>query len=251
MEATTLTLLHRALRQGRVVVCEGAASTILGPDPEPQSLTELHRRYVMAGARMLTACTFAVADPAHILHTVQAARTVVQDTDGCIVTALAGGLRGADAVAQLRTLAASGADAILYETVYDCNLADEILSEAAIEIPLMLSATFTDSLTLPSGESAADFAALAKRHKAIAAGANCGDSMDATLRGAEMLRGAAPMLIVRPSAGIPDSHGRYPLDPQQWADALSTLRGVIAGGCCGTTPEHIAAFVRTLNRKTS
>lgn len=251
MMTSAVTQLYRALRQGRVAVCEGAASTILGPDPEPRPLTALHRRYVAAGARMLTACTFSVADPDHIRRAVEAAHAAAHDTSGCIVAGLAGGLKGTDAVAQLRALDVSGVDAILYETVYDCALADDILSVAAIKTPLMLSAAFTASLTLPSGESAAEFAALARRHNAIAAGANCGDSMEATLGGARMLRDAAPMLIVRPSAGIPDSHGRYPLGPDEWAEALRPLRGVIAGGCCGTTPKHIAALVRHMNRKTS
>ncbi len=52
-------------------------------------------------------------------------------------------------------------------------------------------------------------------------------------------------LFVRPNAGTPDAQGVYPHTPAEMATKLPTLlaAGVrMVGGCCGTTPAHIAAF---------
>ncbi len=250
MEQVSATLQHmdHALRQGRVVVCDGAASTLLGPSPGRDALLRLHREYVEAGAELLTTCTFSERSPRAIAGAVGAA---LEAAGGHMpVAGLIGGLGPEDSAIQAAALEEAGVDLLLYETIYDCELAEATL--AAIgprRLPIILSATFTDGLTLPSGHTPERFAALARRHGAIGVGANCGASLRSTLRAAEALRGCARWLIIRPSAGIPDASGHWPLGPDEWAAPLSLSGGAVIGGCCGTTPGHIAALRRLIDCK--
>ena len=62
------------------------------------------------------------------------------------------------------------------------------------------------------------------------------------------LRRDARLVTCHPSAGLPDEAGRYPYEPDAFAQAVAayTAAGLvdIVGGCCGTTPAHIAALAR-------
>ena len=65
-----------------------------------------------------------------------------------------------------------------------------------------------------------------------------------------MIRRLGPLVTYYPSAGLPDGHGRYPIAPDDFARrvaayAAAGLAGVV-GGCCGTTPEHVAALARAV-----
>jgi methionine synthase I (cobalamin-dependent) len=59
-------------------------------------------------------------------------------------------------------------------------------------------------------------------------------------------------IAIQANAGLPEDRGGelvWPEDPETWADGAATLRDVgvgLIGGCCGTTPEHIAALRRRL-----
>jgi len=249
MERGSVILQHidHALRQGRVVVCDGAAFTMLGPDPGREALLRLHREYVEAGAEMLTASTFAERSPGAIA---EAAGAALEAAGGRMpVAGLIGGLGPEESAVQVAALEEAGVDLLLYETIYDCELAEATLAAIGTRLPIILSATFTDGMTLPSGHTVEQFASLVRRHGAIGAGANCGASLSSTLRAAEALRGCARWLIVRPSAGIPDASGRRPLGPDEWAAPLKLVGGAIVGGCCGTTPGHIAALRRLIDCK--
>jgi 5-methyltetrahydrofolate--homocysteine methyltransferase len=83
---------------------------------------------------------------------------------------------------------------------------------------------------------------------AKAIGVNCGQEidMDDLLEIVQRYRTVTDLpLFVRPNAGTPDAQGRYPRSPEAMAAKLPALlaAGVtMVGGCCGTTPAHIAAF---------
>ena len=90
-----------------------------------------------------------------------------------------------------------------------------------------------------------------------ALGANCGRSLaDAAQLTSEFLdAGLTLPLWIKPNAGVPQIVADavvYPEDPESFASAVATFaeRGArIVGGCCGSTPEHLAALHRALDRQ--
>jgi 5-methyltetrahydrofolate--homocysteine methyltransferase len=84
---------------------------------------------------------------------------------------------------------------------------------------------------------------------AVVLGSNCGTGIDAMIAVTREFRGHAALpLLVRANAGLPEiSAGavRYPESPEFFADrvpALVAAGAQIVGGCCGTTPRHVAAI---------
>jgi len=79
-------------------------------------------------------------------------------------------------------------------------------------------------------------------------GLNCGTGPEGLSGRLAALRGHARLVSCHPSAGLPDQSGRYPYAPDAFADIVAgyAATGVadIVGGCCGTTPAHVAALVR-------
>ncbi len=151
------------------------------------------------------------------------------------------------------------ADGLLLETF---NARNPISCTVAIidetkgpERPLLLSFAFKgDSLTRRT--EAVDCAHVAKMLGASALGANCGAEMDIDdlLEIVQVYRRHTELpLFVRPNAGTPvrtASGWEYPRSPEYMTDKLWPLleAGVtMVGGCCGTTPAHIAAFRRVVD----
>lgn len=151
------------------------------------------------------------------------------------------------------------ADGLLLETFNACNpigcAVATIDETGGPKPPLLLSFAFTgDSPTRRS--EAVDCAHVAKLLGASALGANCGAEMDIDdlLEIVQVYRRHTELpLFVRPNAGTPErtaSGWEYPRSPEYMADKLWPLleAGVtMVGGCCGTTPAHIAAFRRVVD----
>ena len=134
-----------------------------------------------------------------------------------------------------------------------------------VETPLLLSLTYRRSssgqLVTHSGHAPETFARHAERSGVAALGVNCGRDIDM----GDMIeiirryrRETDLPLFARPNAGTPTKHGEewtYPYTAEEMAARLPELldAGVsIVGGCCGTTPAHIAAFrtvIEAWNRK--
>lgn len=152
-----------------------------------------------------------------------------------------------------------GVDGILFETWSD----PRVLSAMAyafhrvveVEIPLLLSLTCHrppgGRLVTFSGHSPETFARHAERHGVAALGVNCGRDieMDDVIEIIRRYRRFTDLpLFARPNAGTPIKQGDqwiYPHTPEAMAARLPELleAGVcMIGGCCGTTPAHIAAF---------
>ncbi len=126
---------------------------------------------------------------------------------------------------------------------------------AEVEAPLLLSLTYRRSsaggLRTISGHAPETFARHAERHGVAALGVNCGRDidMDDIIEIICRYRGVTDLpLFARPNAGTPTKQGAYwiyPHTPEAMAARLPELlaAGVsMVGGCCGTTPAHIAAF---------
>jgi methionine synthase I (cobalamin-dependent) len=150
-----------------------------------------------------------------------------------------------------------GADAILLETCSSprARYALRRLNKMAKKLPLLLSMTYlrdgtSGRIVTFSGHSPEWFARRGGDYGLAALGVNCGRDigMDAVIEIVRRYRAVTDLpLFARPNAGTPTRDGDrwvYPLTPQAMAARLPELleAGVsMVGGCCGTTPEHIAA----------
>jgi len=153
-----------------------------------------------------------------------------------------------------------GVDILLVETVFDTLNAKaaihallSIFEEKGARWPIMISGTIVDNAgrTL-SGQTPAAFLASVAHAKPFAVGLNCSLGVEALLSKAEDMAAISPFaLSVYPNAGLPNAEGGYDESPGLFAAAFSRFaREVglnIAGGCCGSTPAHIAAMAAALS----
>lgn len=156
---------------------------------------------------------------------------------------------------QIEALAAGGADFILIETVFDtlnakAGIAATLQAEAAIgrELPLMLSMTLTDlSGRNLSGHTVEAFWYAVRHARPVTIGLNCSFGAAQLRPHVRTLSAIADTLVmVYPNAGLPNELGAYDELPDttaalvgEWAEAGQVN---ILGGCCGSTPAHIAAM---------
>jgi homocysteine S-methyltransferase len=158
---------------------------------------------------------------------------------------------------QIAALAEAGADLIIVETQYDLYELLEAVGAAreVCDLPVVASVTFTrDDRTL-LGDSPRRAARLLLESGAYVIGANCSGGPAQLLRLAQQIRQVAPQipLALMPNAGWPEQvSGRimYPATPEYFAEyavAFARAGASLVGGCCGTTPAHIAAMRRALD----
>jgi 5-methyltetrahydrofolate--homocysteine methyltransferase len=155
---------------------------------------------------------------------------------------------------QVAALAAAGADAICVETMTDIAeavLAIEAVKAEARGLPVFATMTFDvtprGAFTVMGNDVAVACARLGEAG-ADAVGANCGAGAAAmTIVAREFARATTLPLIFQPNAGLPqhrDGLLTYPQQPTAFVAEATSLAelAVIIGGCCGTTPAHIAAL---------
>lgn len=252
---------------------------------QPDRVGAIHRRYVDAGCDMVTTNTFQATRTALAMHglaervvdinraAAELARRAVGDDVWVLgdVGPFGGFLEpmGDVTVEQLRdifteqitALYDGGADAAIIETMSDPSESATaiIAAKTAGDKPVLATFAFQKAgdrvLTMMGTDPAAAVSA-AIDAGADLVGANCGTGLDLDdyARLAERLvdaAGAAPV-ILQANAGSPvqrDGKTVFPATPNDMARAVRRFRdaGVrLLGGCCGTTPEHLAAMRRAL-----
>ena len=160
---------------------------------------------------------------------------------------------------QVVALAEGGADFILIETIFDtlnakAAIAATLEAEAKVgrELPLMISMTLTDlSGRNLSGHTVEAFWYAVRHAKPLTIGLNCSFGATQLRPHVKLLSEIADTLImVYPNAGLPNELGAYDELPettaglvQEWAEAGQVN---ILGGCCGSTPAHIAAMAKAV-----
>jgi 5-methyltetrahydrofolate--homocysteine methyltransferase len=158
---------------------------------------------------------------------------------------------------QVEALIDGGVDILLVETVFDTLNAkaglfaiQEVFEERNIELPIMVSGTITDASgrTL-SGQTAEAFLISLSHVALLSIGFNCALGAETMKQYIEVLAKKAPFYVsAYPNAGLPNEFGQYDESPefmgQQVEKFMSEGLVNIIGGCCGTTPEHIAEFYR-------
>src|SRR5262245_35864661 len=156
---------------------------------------------------------------------------------------------------QVRGLIDGGVDLLLPETTFDtlnlkgCLFAiEKVFSEKNTRLPVFASVTITDrSGRTLSGQTLDAFLASISHARLMAVGINCAFGPDLmTPFVEELARTSAFFTFAYPNAGLPNEFGGYDLGPDDMANALESWAREgwlnLVGGCCGTTPEHIAAI---------
>jgi 5-methyltetrahydrofolate--homocysteine methyltransferase len=163
-------------------------------------------------------------------------------------------LRAAYAEA-IRGLIDGGADLLLFETITDTlNVkagtfaAEEVFEEKGVTLPIMISGTITDrSGRTLSGQTPTALLNSVEHAEPFTVGLNCAlGAEEMRPHIAEISRAADTLVCAYPNAGLPNELGEYDETPEHMATTLGEFArsGLvnIVGGCCGTTPEHIAAI---------
>ena len=161
---------------------------------------------------------------------------------------------------QVNALIEGGVDFILIETVFDTLNAKagimavlEAQDALGRDVPLMISMTLTDlSGRNLSGHTVEAFWCAVRHAKPVTIGLNCSFGAEQLRPHVKLLAGIADTLImVYPNAGLPNELGEYDELPdetaafvREWAQAGQVN---ILGGCCGSTPQHIAAIGRVVD----
>jgi 5-methyltetrahydrofolate--homocysteine methyltransferase len=156
-----------------------------------------------------------------------------------------------------RGLLDGGADILLVETVFDTLNAkaalfaiNRLLEERRIDVPIMISATITgESGRLLSGQNLEAFCASVLYANPWSVGLNCFFNAQNPLPHLRLLAETLPCFVsAYPNAGLPNQFGRYEETPDIMAADIEKYfeEGLvnIIGGCCGSTPAHIAAIAK-------
>ncbi len=163
---------------------------------------------------------------------------------------------------QIRGLIAGGADLILIETIFDTLnakaaifAAEEVFEETGLILPVMISGTITDlSGRTLSGQTPTAFWHSIRHARPLTVGLNCALGADAMRPHlAELSEVADTLICAYPNAGLPNEMGAYDETPAMMAAQIGGFadEGLvnIVGGCCGSTPEHIAAIAEAVAGK--
>ncbi|MGP8192942.1 MAG: methionine synthase [Methylovirgula sp.] len=148
-----------------------------------------------------------------------------------------------------------GAEIILIETIFDTLNAkaafagvDETFEKIGRRLPVMISGTITDlSGRTLSGQTPTAFYYSLRHANPLSIGLNCAlGAREMRAHLAELARIADTLICAYPNAGLPNEFGLYDESPDYMASLIGEFAesGLvnIVGGCCGTTPEHIAAI---------
>ncbi|MBM3123729.1 MAG: bifunctional homocysteine S-methyltransferase/methylenetetrahydrofolate reductase [Chloroflexi bacterium] len=250
---------------------------------QPSSVADIHREYIEAGAQVIITNTFGAnrfklgkhglqEQVAEINRAgVELARRVIAASYKDVLIAGDVGPLGvriapfgrvkpeearAAFVEQMRALKEAGADLILIETMSDLYEIQEAIRAAreSSTLPVAATVTFTrDDRTL-LGDDPIMVARTLAQAGAEVIGVNCSGGPSQLLRILKQMKQAVPegKFWVKPNAGWPEQVGgriMYPADPEYFGEYAVSLResgANVIGGCCGTTPQHIAAMKRAL-----
>ena len=280
-----LTSRSRLLFDGAMGTMLQARGLKPGENPEafclanPETLRGIHADYLKAGADVLTTNTFGGTRfklPPDIpvaefnRRMAQAARAAAEAAGRHVFVAGSVGPTGKflrplgdlsfeDMVAafqeQIRGLLEGGIDLVLAETQFDIAEARAVVMATRREcgLPVAVSMTYEAGVTLTGSDVAVCAATLANMGVDLI-GMNCSAGpVEMRAAVAELLRLCPAPVMVQPNAGLPTlENGQtvFPLPPAEFAvltAAFAAEGAQVAGGCCGTTPDHIAALRREID----
>lgn len=162
---------------------------------------------------------------------------------------------------QAKGLIDGGADALLIETIFDTLNAkaaafavQEFFDEIGKQYPIMISGTITDASgrTL-SGQTTEAFLISLSHVPLLSIGLNCALGAKQLRPYLKVLDSESPFFVsAYPNAGLPNEFGHYDQTPDEMAAEIEEYlkEGLvnIVGGCCGSTPDHIAAIAKVASK---
>ena len=279
----------------RRLYCDGGMGSLLqaaglaaGELPErwnlshPEVITDVHRKYLAAGADIMTTNTFGANRlkydgdgelKAIVEAAVANAKKAVEEAGrGYVALDLGptgkllkplGDLPFETAVSLYKEVvsigAAAGADLVLIETMSDSyELKAAVLAakesgfkpETGERLPIFATVIYDEKGKLLTGGNVESTVALLEGLGVDVLGVNCGlgpEQMKGIVK--DILEVSSTPVLVNPNAGLPRSeNGKtvYDVDPKDFAavmEEIVKMGAVITGGCCGTTPDHIHAMV--------
>lgn len=279
----------------RRLYCDGGMGSLLqaaglaaGELPErwnlshPEVITDVHRKYLAAGADIMTTNTFGANRlkydgdgelKAIVEAAVANAKKAVEEAGrGYVALDLGptgkllkplGDLPFETAVSLYKEVvsigAAAGADLVLIETMsdsYELKAAVLAAKEAGFKpetgerLPIFATVIYDEKGKLLTGGNVESTVALLEGLGVDVLGVNCGlgpEQMKGIVK--DILEVSSTPVLVNPNAGLPRSeNGKtvYDVDPKDFAAVMKEIvkmGAVITGGCCGTTPDHIHAMV--------
>ena len=235
----------------------------------PDVLQNLQRRYVAAGSQLVYAPTFTASRIYRKAPVAELNRRLVAVSREAAGEAFVAGdvtTVGRPEIPyeemldnyreQIEALAEAGVDAIAIETMMGLPETTAALeaARAVCDLPVLCTFSVSSDGMLYFGGSVLEAAQTLEALGADAVGVNCSSGPDQLESVIRNLREAVSLPIVaKPNAGLPviDDAGRavYPMEPAAFGESMRRLivaGASIVGGCCGTTPEHIAALAGVL-----
>ena len=289
--------LREAFNQ-RILLLDGAMGSMLMKGnndylslTDPETILDLHRRYVDAGADVITTNTFSSQRISqhdyHLDDQIEAMnRTAVRlarraaseaqgrqvfvlgdvgptskmlsmsdDADNPAARSITFDQLEAAYLEQIQVLVEEGVDGILIETIFDTLNAKAAISACmkagAPEILLSMTVSDASGRTL-SGQTVEAFVTSVQHANPLCVGLNCGLGADGMLPYLRQMSACAPTFVsCHPNAGLPNAFGAYEDTPEdmvrQMKPYLEEHLVNMIGGCCGTTPAHIAAMRKMLD----
>jgi 5-methyltetrahydrofolate--homocysteine methyltransferase len=248
----------------------------------PEAIQSLNRAFIAVGADLVLTCTFGgtrarlessgLADQFEVVNrkAVELTRSAAAGT-GVLVAGSIGptgqmlapmgtltvDAAEADFAAQAQILCESGVDLIVVETQFDLNEAGAAVSAVRSvdgEIPLVCSFSYDRGTRTMMGVGPEAMAEAIGALDVDVLGINCGRSLDENAQALEQLRRATDKPIwFKPNAGMPemDEDGKptYSVTPEEMgamAPDWVAAGAQFVGGCCGTSPDHLAEIARAI-----
>ncbi len=247
---------------------------------EPEKVKAVHKKYIEAGCNIITTNTFGTnrlkmaeygKDAAEVAAAgVRLAREAISESGREDVFAFLdigptgrllkpmGDLDFSEAVdvfaEAVKAGADAGADGIIIETMSDLYeiKAAVLAAKENCSLPVFCTMVFDEKGKLLTGADVETAAAMLEGLGIDAIGMNCGMGPEAMLPILKRMRKACSLpLIANPNAGLPktkDGKTYFDVTPEKFAAAMTEVKeyASVAGGCCGTTPEHIKALAHIL-----
>jgi len=249
---------------------------------QPDLILGLERSFVEAGSDLILTCTFGgtrlrmkeskYADRVAEINqrAVEIARQAASSRTGVLVAGSIGPtgqvmkpygpLTEEQALAsfteQARALTDGGVDLLVIETMFAFNETDAAFQSARTvsDLPIVVSFSYDRGIRTMMGVKPAEVVKHYKEMGAVLVGANCGTTLENMEKIQAEYAAAKPgfPLWAKPNAGVPHLEGEltvFDVTPEQMGEAAKkfvALGARVVGGCCGNTPEHVAAIARAV-----